>query len=138
WERGCVLRFIEQMPVPGADFIPVPGDEIRAQLAAAGLALAPEPPDGGIAVWYRSGGQRLGFISAHRHDSCQTCSRLRLSFDGRLRPCLYSPEEIDLKPALRAGADLRPLLLAAVARKPRQGVTAADAVLVRPMLKTGG
>ena len=139
-ERGCELRFIEQMPVPGADFIPVAGAEIRARLAAAGWRLEPdpEPGDGGIAVRYRAGGQHIGFISAHRHGSCATCSRLRLGFDGRLRPCLYSPYEIDLKPALRAGADVGGLLREAVAHKPVRGVAAADDCLVRPMLQTGG
>lgn len=137
-EHGYELRFIEQMQVPGADFTPVAGAEIRAQLGDAGWRLAAEPADGGIAVWYRAGAQRLGFISAHRHGSCATCSRLRLSFSGRLRPCLFSPFEIDLKPALRAGADMRPLILAAVAHKPVRGVAAADACLVRPMQQTGG
>lgn len=137
--RGCELRFIEQMPVPGTGFSPVDGAAIRAQLRADGLTLTREAGSDGIAVWYRTDdGQRLGFISAHRHNSCAACSRLRLSFDGCLRPCLYSPYEIDLRPALRRGDDLRPLLQEAVAHKPACGVAAADTCLVRPMLRTGG
>ncbi|MEW6002439.1 MAG: GTP 3',8-cyclase MoaA, partial [Nitrospirota bacterium] len=46
----------------------------------------------------------VGFISPISHRFCGECNRLRLTADGKLRPCLLSETEIDLKPALRSGA----------------------------------
>ncbi|MDO8491496.1 MAG: GTP 3',8-cyclase MoaA, partial [Dehalococcoidia bacterium] len=65
----------------------------------------------------------LGFISPVSEHFCIRCNRLRLTADGKLRPCLLSDEEIDLKTALRQGAsheDLKGLLAKAVAAKPEK------------------
>ena len=54
---------------------------------------------------------------------CENCNKLRLTCDGKLRPCLGSHLEFDLLEPLRAGAsddELRQLFLGVVARKPRQ------------------
>ena len=64
---------------------------------------------------------RLGFISPVSDHFCTSCNRLRLTADGRLRPCLLSDAEIDLRNPLRAGIsedELADLLVEAVARKP--------------------
>jgi cyclic pyranopterin phosphate synthase len=63
----------------------------------------------------------VGFIGAQSEHFCATCNRLRLTADGRLRPCLMSAHEIDLSLALRAGANLetvRALLAQAIRHKP--------------------
>lgn len=65
----------------------------------------------------------IGFISALTHHFCGDCNRLRITADGRLRPCLFSETEIDLKPALRqrfSGKDreIERLLRLAISVKP--------------------
>jgi cyclic pyranopterin phosphate synthase len=54
------------------------------------------------------------------HTYCGSCNRVRLTADGRLRPCLYGDGEVLLRDALRAGAPLAPLVHAALAGKPRE------------------
>ena len=121
-DRPLHVRFIEYMPVgqstggTGAgwteeDVIPVSEmiETIDAQASEAGLGkLEPVPeaeaPGGkGPAVYYRFPGAQgtVGFISSMSNHFCKTCSRLRLTADGKLRPCLFSDREIDVKAALR-------------------------------------
>lgn len=48
---------------------------------------------------------RIGFIGAITHEGfCESCNKLRLTADGKLRPCLGRSGEIDLMSALRSGA----------------------------------
>jgi cyclic pyranopterin phosphate synthase len=69
-------------------------------------------------------GQRLGFIGAMTNlHFCESCNKLRLTSDGKLRPCLGSWLEFDLREALRGGADdaqLAQLILSVVERKPKE------------------
>jgi cyclic pyranopterin phosphate synthase len=63
----------------------------------------------------------IGFINAISGHFCSTCNRLRLTADGKLRPCLFSDEEIDLKMALRQGKsdeELTSLLHSTIVNKP--------------------
>jgi cyclic pyranopterin phosphate synthase len=134
--RSWEVRFIEYMPVSGGlDYPPesrLSADAIVAELARLG-PLEPVPRTGaaGPARLFRYGGApgRLGVIPAVSSHFCGECNRLRVTADGRLRPCLFSDEEIDLKPVLRAGRDGRPLeelLLAAVGAKPEAHRIGAD------------
>ena len=79
----------------------------------------------GPAEIYRivDGAGEIGFISPLSHKFCRTCNRLRLTADGRLRICLLSDEEVDLKGPLRNGytdADLIELIETAITQKPLQ------------------
>ncbi len=47
----------------------------------------------------------VGFISPLSRHFCSECNRLRLTADGKLRPCLFSDDEYDVRTALRAGDD---------------------------------
>jgi len=126
--RSWEVRFIEYMPVSGGlDYPPesrLPADAIVAELARLGpLQPVPRERGAGPARLFRYAGApgRLGVIPAVSSHFCGECNRLRVTADGRLRPCLFSDEEIDLKPILRAGdADrqLEELLLSAVCTKP--------------------
>ena len=69
------------------------------------------------------GGGRVGVISPLSEHFCGSCNRLRLTAEGRLRTCLFSSDETDLRPLLRAGEDDRPLAEAirhAVHHKPER------------------
>jgi len=120
------VRFIEFMPLDG-DRAWEPGDvltgaEIRAAIHAV-HPLEPEPREpGATARVYRfaDGHGRVGFIDPVSDPFCGDCDRIRLTADGKLRTCLFSLGETDLRGPLRAGAtddDLEQIIRDAVWRK---------------------
>ena len=124
YEEGCHVRFIELMPFKGmAEFIP--SVEVRQRISLLGkLEPCPSITGNGPARYYRLAGAKgtIGFISPLTElPFCSRCNRIRLTPDGRLRPCLLGEDEIDLKMPLRNNAsteELRRLILKAVASKP--------------------
>lgn len=129
-ERGWEVRFIEFMPVSdGLGYPPesrFPADAILAELARLGELedIPRRGPAGPARLYrYRDGKGRLGVIPAVSHHFCGECNRLRVTADGRIRPCLFSREELDLRTPLRAGAgdgEIETILLAAVGVKPER------------------
>jgi cyclic pyranopterin phosphate synthase len=124
---GWHIRFIELMPFKGvAEF--VPSIELRQHISLLGkLEPCASITGNGPAMYYRLPGARgtIGFISPLTETSfCSRCNRMRLTSDGKLRPCLLREDEIDLKLPLRSdeiGApmkELKRLILKAVASKP--------------------
>ena len=107
---GVVVRFIEYMdggPEAQAERL-VPGAEVLALLRAR-FALTPVPESRarsravGPARYYRLGGGGLvGIVAPVTESFCGQCNRLRLTSTGKLRPCLYSEQAVDLLPALRS------------------------------------
>jgi GTP 3',8-cyclase len=103
------VRFIELMPTVSQQwwqrhFLPL--SEVRRRLSVLGpLVPSTREPTAGPARTYRAPGFRgeLGFISPQNGHRCRTCNRLRLTADGKLRPCLLTEAEIDLKEPLRQG-----------------------------------
>jgi cyclic pyranopterin phosphate synthase len=123
------MRFIEMMPFGDvADFQQsqvVSAQEMRTRIEAALGPLV--PVDGGKldgeARLYRlaEGLGEVGFISSVTEPFCASCTRARLTADGKLRMCLLREYEMDLLTPLRAGAtfdDLKALVLKAVYHKP--------------------
>jgi cyclic pyranopterin phosphate synthase len=131
-KNDFLLRFIELMPVTTSEMLSdenfFPVAEARKNIEAEFGPLVPEPEfhTNGPALYYRLGNypQRLGFIGALTNlHFCETCNKLRLTCDGKLRPCLGSHLEFDIKAPLRDGAsdeDLRRIFLDVVDRKPQQ------------------
>jgi cyclic pyranopterin phosphate synthase len=123
-EDGWHVRFIEFMPFKGvAEF--VPSIELRQHISLLGKLEPCAPVIGnGPAMYYRLAGAKgtIGFISPLSELSfCSRCNRIRLTPDGKLRPCLLREDEIDLKMPLRNNAsmeELKRLILKAVASKP--------------------
>jgi cyclic pyranopterin phosphate synthase len=146
YQKGWHVRFIELMPFKGvAEF--VPSTELRRHVSLLGR-LEPCPPvtGNGPALYYRLAGARgtIGFISPLTELSfCSRCNRMRLTPDGKLRPCLLGEHEIDLKKPLRNNAsteELKRLILQAVASKPdRHHLEGGNArVVKRKMSQIGG
>lgn len=113
------VRFIEVMPIgPDAEAnscAVVPMDQIKARVARLGPMDAERGVIGaGPAETYRLRGApgTVGFIAPLSHPFCSSCNRLRVTADGKLRPCLASDIEIDLVPALRSD-DVQAALTAA-------------------------
>ena len=84
------------------------------------LASMPEEDLNGPArnFRYQNAKGRLGFITPVSQHFCSQCNRLRLTSDGKLKPCLFSADEVDLMPAITAGEDLLPLYNEAAQKKP--------------------
>jgi cyclic pyranopterin phosphate synthase len=149
-EHGLPVRFIELMPVSRADVLNeahfVPVTEVMAQLGARDrLIPQPDPRLGhGPAKYYRleRTGALVGFIGAltNRH-FCETCNRVRLTADGKIRPCLGRHGEVDLRQALRrhaSEAELAALLRRAIAQKPEGHGFCENYTPDRPMVAVGG
>ena len=109
-EHPYEVRFIEFMPLDGDrtwDLSKVlTGEELRAAIHAE-LPLEPEPREAhATARVYRfaDGRGRIGFINPVSDPFCGDCDRIRLTADGKLRTCLFSIGETDLRAPLRAGA----------------------------------
>jgi cyclic pyranopterin phosphate synthase len=110
-ERAVNVRFIEVMPVEenvaGHAGEYVGSTEILERIRAIG-ALHPVdgPPGNGPARYYAFDGAAgsVGVISPLSHDYCDTCNRVRLSADGRLKLCLFGDHFIDLRTPVRDGA----------------------------------
>jgi cyclic pyranopterin phosphate synthase len=120
------VRFIEFMPLDAdrawtADQV-LTGAEIRAAIEAV-YPLEPEPrePSATARVYrFANGPGRIGFINPVSEPFCSDCNRIRLTADGRLRTCLFSLNETDLRAAMREGAgdaELEVIIREAVWRK---------------------
>ena len=150
-ERGFEVRFIEFMPLEhgalwGRDAL-VPGHELREQIEAE-FPLRPsdaQDPHAPSRDWVFADGAPgvLGFIDSVTAPFCADCNRIRLTADGKLRTCLFSLREHDLRGPLRAGAsdeELAERLRAAVATKElKHNIT--DGLFVKPertMSQIGG
>ena len=107
------MRFIEFMPLD-ADHIwdrtrVVTAAEMRRALESAGLPLQelPRQYDSETALRYRfadDGAGELGLVAPVSEPFCGKCSRIRLTADGKIRTCLFSRVDHDLRGLLRAGA----------------------------------
>jgi GTP 3',8-cyclase len=130
--HGLILRFIELMPVSTTEvlteenFLPVQKAKRMLEAHYGSLLPAPEFRTNGPATYYQIPGreQRVGFIGAMTNlHFCESCNKLRLTCDGKLRPCLGSYLEFDILKPLRAGAsdeELKRFFLDVVERKPEQ------------------
>ncbi len=108
--RAVHIRFIEVMPVTENVELQrdawVSSDEVLTRLNALGaLRPVPNPHGNGPARTFAYDGApgTVGVISPLAHDYCETCNRVRLSADGRLKLCLFGDNMIDLRTPLRGG-----------------------------------
>lgn len=149
-ERAVHVRFIEVMPVHDNVAMQkdawVSSDEVLARLGALGeLHPVPNPHGNGPARTFAYAGApgTVGVISPLAHDYCETCNRVRLSADGRLKLCLFGDNMIDLRTPLRAGRgepEIVEILRASMHVKPERhhlalGETAA---MMRAFSEIGG
>ena len=112
------VRFIELMPMfDNPDFGPgafVPGSRVLEALPE----LAPQSGRDGVAAMYRLPGAQgcVGLINPLSNHFCGDCNRLRLTADGKLKPCLHSPLEFSVKGMTRQ--EMAEQMLRAIAAKP--------------------
>jgi cyclic pyranopterin phosphate synthase len=152
-ERGWELRFIEFMPMENGDVWDlsrvVSGAELRARIGARWPLVADatgDPKAPATRYLFADGRGAVGFIDSVTRPFCATCSRIRLTADGKFRVCLYDGAERDLKTLLRGGAsddEIDAVVADAVAKKGRGGAldvlaTGARIPLARTMHQIGG
>ena len=125
-EHPYEVRFIEFMPLDADrswDHAKVlSGEEIRAAVHAVyPLEAQPREPSATARVFrFADGRGKLGFVNPVSEPFCADCDRVRLTADGKLRTCLFSLNETDLRAPLRDGAtddDLEQIIRDAVWRK---------------------
>ncbi len=122
------VRFIEFMPVGEGngwhEGQVIPSSRIIEEIRGVGelIPIQGHEDDGPATRYYMRGGKgEIGFISPISSHFCTRCNRLRLTPDGRIRTCLFSDEEIDLKEAVRDSAgeeEIEEILYRALQAKP--------------------
>jgi GTP 3',8-cyclase len=151
-ENDWHVRFIEVMPIGNAQDwgkgFPAPDEryvsvqEMRTQLSTFDLQPVTAPRGNGPARTYRIPGAlgTVGFISPLGEHFCESCNRLRLTSDGKLRSCLVIPTEVSLRDAVRADESLEKYFYQAIANKPRHHnmLAAMPADSQRGMSQIGG
>lgn len=149
--RGMDITFIEEMPLG------VIGDHDRAEAYYSSDDILRDLQQqmelhevadntGGPARYVKPAGSpyRIGFISPHSHNFCDTCNRVRVTAEGRLLLCLGQEHSVDLRRVLRANPTdddkVREALLASMAIKPQGHEFALEGqpVIFRHMSVTGG
>lgn len=151
-ERDWYVRFIELMPLGGgecarlslAQYVPTPETKARIEVELGRLSELPPTNPSDEARNYRLEGARgvVGFISPVSEPYCGSCSRMRLTADGKFHLCLLNDDELDVRRALLNGGGeeaVSKILLEAVRRKPtghrlEQGVSTER----RAMFQIGG
>ena len=143
------ISFIEEMPlgeIQGRANTYISSQETRGMLSRH-FELIPSTEDsGGPARYWRIPGSesRVGFISPHSHNFCDTCNRVRITAKGELYPCLGQNDAVSLLPILRVADDdlaLRQAIVDSMGIKPyghdfTQQMDAPQ--VVRFMSMTGG
>ncbi len=151
-DRDLLLRFIELMPVSSTamltdeNFLPTGEAKKLLEYRYGPLKPLPEFKTNGPASYFEvpeSGGQKVGFIGAMTNfHFCETCNKLRLTCDGKLRPCLGSHLEFDMLEVLRNSEmtddDVAKFFLEVVDRKPEQHDFRDNYEPGRKMIAIGG
>ncbi|ABD81617.1 GTP 3',8-cyclase MoaA [Saccharophagus degradans] len=130
-ERGMDISFIEEMPLGeihshSRDVEFISSDELRNQLSNSFELTATNEHTGGPSRYWkaRDYNAKIGFISPHSHNFCDTCNRVRVTASGRLLLCLGNEHSVDLRAILRAHpGEIEPIkeaLINAMAIKPEK------------------
>lgn len=136
-EKPWQVRFIERMPIGCcADW----GTYLPASAVLERCPALEPIGSEGVAALYRlpDGAGTVGLITPMSHDFCADCSRLRITADGRLKPCLHSREELPLRGL--HGEALAAAIADGIRRKPAHHLLAAESASrsQRAMYKIGG
>jgi cyclic pyranopterin phosphate synthase len=148
-DRPWQVRFLEIMPMEGVGLVYdeglVTSEETRMRLEAefGPLEAITADPSDPARVWKIPGAAgTIGFISPISEPFCETCNRVRLTSDGKLRLCLLHGDEVDIRDMMRAGAtdqELLQQLRGGIWRKPwGHNVHDGDRNTVRGMSQIGG
>ncbi len=148
-DRGIDISFIEEMPLGiigehnRAEAF-YSSQQIREALEKSFTLQPSRETTAGPSRYYGIVGTdtRVGFISPHTHNFCETCNRVRITTEGQLLLCLGQKHSVDLQPVIRANpGDLTPLkqaIIKAMAIKPEGHTFEEEPQILRYMNVTGG
>ncbi|RIX49646.1 MAG: GTP 3',8-cyclase MoaA [Rhodocyclales bacterium GT-UBC] len=125
-DRQLDISFIEEMPlgeIHGRTGTYISSEETRDKLGERFELIPSTENSGGPARYWRIPGSvsRIGFISPHSHNFCDSCNRVRITAKGELYPCLGQNDALNLLPILRAERDeqaLRQAIIDSMGIKP--------------------
>ncbi len=146
-ERDLAIRFIELMPLSNEDVLTEENflsiEQVRERLAERDTLVPLENPGLGCgpARYHRLTGlgATVGFIGAiTTPDFCGSCNKIRLTADGKIRPCLGRHNELDLLSIVREGGGIAGVLEEAIALKPEDHEFSECYKPGRPMTAIGG
>ena len=151
-QQGIDISYIENMPLGETDAISHSGsyyssDRILADLETNYDLIPTTEQTAGPAKYFRLAAHdqtRVGFISPHSHNFCDTCNRVRLTAEGRLLLCLGQEHSVDLKKVIRTNPGDTEILQQAIIKsldiKPKghDFNIQSNEVLIRHMNMTGG
>jgi cyclic pyranopterin phosphate synthase len=150
-DKGIDISFIEEMPlgmIGDHDRAEVyySSDEIRSDLEKSYTLIATTESTGGPSKYFRIPGTntRVGFISPHSHNFCESCNRVRITCEGRLLLCLGQEHSVDLRHVVRGWPGdmekLKQTIRDSMLIKPKGHEFYLDArpVILRHMNVTGG
>ena len=150
-DRGMDLSFIEEMPlgvIGDHDRAEAyySSDQIKRDLEQVFTLIPTAEQTGGPARYYRlfETNTRVGFISPHSHNFCESCNRVRVTAEGRLLLCLGQEHSVDLRAVLRQQPGdleaLKVIIRQAMDIKPRghDFHVTAQPLIFRHMNATGG
>lgn len=150
-DKGIDISFIEEMPLgeigehDRAEAF-YSSTQIRHDLKQSFTLLPTTETTAGPSKYYRVAhtDTRVGFISPHSHNFCETCNRVRMTTDGHLLPCLGKENSVDLRRVIRANPGniipLKQAIIKAITIKPKGHDFELDkqAHILRYMNVTGG
>jgi cyclic pyranopterin phosphate synthase len=143
-DRPIDVRFIELMPIGQAGHWAKKHFISNAEILNRVKDLQPIQSNdpSSPAKYYKLPGAsgKVGLINPISHTFCGSCNRIRLTADGKLKPCLHSEEEIDIKEVLKKGEGLQDVIRKAILRKPVEHNLncQANKPIERDMYRIGG
>ncbi|MCF8018921.1 MAG: GTP 3',8-cyclase MoaA [Vallitaleaceae bacterium] len=141
-EEAIDVRFIELMPIGEVarwsknNFLA--NQTVLEQVPE--LTPVEEEDPSSPAKYYRlpGGKGKIGLISPITCKFCEDCNRIRLTPEGKLKYCLHSDEEFDLKKALDEGVDLSKYIIESIRKKPKEHNLENGKSILRNMVQIGG
>lgn len=122
-EQPIEVRFIELMPI-GEASVWTKDRFVSNALVLERVEMVPvqRESQGSPARYYKVPGSvgKVGLINPISCNFCQDCNRIRVTSDGKIKPCLHSNEELDLLHAIRNNEDIEAVLTAAIQGKPEK------------------
>lgn len=150
-DRGIDISFIEEMPLGQIseherEETYCSSDDVRKIIESRYEMLPTTEQTPGPSRYYQIPGleTRVGFISPHSHNFCDTCNRVRITAEGRLLLCLGNEHSVDLRAVMRANPGetepLKQAIIKAMDLKPERHhfTTDGDVQVLRFMNMTGG
>ncbi len=143
--HGFPLRFIELMPMAGqfdfdGHFFPLESAVLKLGGWGNFVPVNDRIGNGPARYWqHQPTGALIGLIGAMTvQHFCETCNKLRLTSDGKLRPCLGREGEVDLMAPLRSGDSITDVFQTALRNKPEDHTFRDGVQTERPMTAIGG